>query len=80
MHRYYFDIVDHNGLASDHEGIEFLTMDDAVAEARRALGGLVKDALNNGYDLPIAIHIRDGDEGPIFLTVTMTEENLTPIR
>jgi uncharacterized protein DUF6894 len=75
MHRYYFDIVDHNGLTSDTDGMEFHTMNEAVAEARRALGSLVKDALTDGHDLPIEIHIRDGDEGPVFLTVTMTTED-----
>ncbi len=72
MHRYYFDIVDHHGQTSDTEGMEFETMDEAVAEARRALGGMVKDALSDGGSLPIEIHIRDGDEGPVVLTVTMT--------
>ena len=37
--RYYFDIVDHNGLVSDEDGMEFQNMDEAIAEARRALGG-----------------------------------------
>ena len=80
MHRFYFDIVDHQGLTSDTEGMEFESMDEAVIEARRAMGGLVKDALHGGHDLPIAIHIRDGDEGPISLTVTMTAEHGRPIR
>lgn len=75
MHRYYFDIVDHSGLASDTEGMEFETMEQAMAEARRALGGLVKDALSNNHDLPIAIHIRDGEERPVFLTVTIIAEH-----
>ena len=75
MHRYYFDIVDQNGLTSDTEGMEFPTMDQAVAEARRALGGLVKDALSDGQTLPIEIRIRDGDKRPVLLTVIMTTEN-----
>ena len=75
MHRYYFDIVDQNGLTSDTEGMEFPTMDQAVAEARRALGGLVKDALSDGQNLPIEIRIRDGDKRPVLLTVIMTTEN-----
>jgi len=78
MHRYFFDIVDHNGLTSDTEGMEFPTMNEAGAEARRALGGMVKDALSNGNTLPIEIRIRDGDEGPIFLTVSMTTEDGSP--
>lgn len=78
MHRYFFDIVDQNGLTSDTEGMEFPTMDEAVAEARRALGGLVKDALADGQNLPIEIRIRDGDQGPVFLTVNMTTQDGSP--
>lgn len=78
MHRYFFDIVDQNGLTSDTEGMEFPTMEEAVAEARRALGGLVKDALSVGQHLPIEIRIRDGDQGPVFLTVNMTTEDGSP--
>lgn len=75
MHRYYFDVVDHNGLVTDQEGMEFPSMDEAVAEARRALGGMVKDALADGQQLPIEIRVRDGDEGPVVLSVTMTAVN-----
>jgi hypothetical protein len=75
MPTYYFDVVDGGGLVRDTEGIEFASMDAAVAEARRALGGMVKDALSGGNEHPIEIRIRDGDEGPIVLSVTVTSVN-----
>ncbi|HEY9013031.1 MAG TPA: hypothetical protein VIN06_18655 [Devosia sp.] len=71
MPRYFFDIFDSNGLARDEEGMDFGTMDEAVAEARRTLGGLVKDALLEGDESQIEIRIRDGAEGPVILSVTM---------
>lgn len=75
MSRYFFDVVDQNGRTRDTQGMELDSMDAAIIEARRALGGLVKDALSDGHELPIEIHIRDGDEGPVVLTVLMTEVN-----
>ena len=75
MPRYYFDVVDASGLVRDTEGMEFDDMDAAVAEARRALGSMVKDALSDGSEHPIEIRIRDGDEGPILLSVTVTSVN-----
>ena len=53
MPRYFFDIFDAQGLTRDEEGMEFANMDEAVAEARRTLGGMVKDALLNGGESPI---------------------------
>jgi hypothetical protein len=70
MPRYFFDIFDAQGLTRDEEGIEFASMDDAVAEARRTLGGMVKDALLDGHENEIEIRIRDG-QGPVVLSVTM---------
>ena len=75
MPTYYFDVFDGSGLVRDLEGMEFEDMDAAVAEARRALGGMVKDALSDGSEHPIEIRIRDGDEGPIVLSVTVTSVN-----
>lgn len=76
MPTYYFDVFDGGGLVRDLEGMEFEDMDAAVAEARRALGGMVKDALSDGgSEHPIEIRIRDGDEGPILLSVTVTSVN-----
>jgi hypothetical protein len=71
MTRYYFDIFDKNGLTRDHEGIEFPSIREAETEARRALGGMVKDALAEGTEDQIEIRIRDGSEGPVILSVTM---------
>lgn len=70
MPRYFFDTFDAQGLARDEEGMEFANMDEAVAEARRTLGSMVKDALSAGSESPIEIRIRDG-EGPVILSVTM---------
>ena len=72
MPTYYFDVFDGNGLTRDETGMEFASMDEAIAEARRALGGMVKDALSDGGADEIEIRIRDGDEGPVHLHVTMT--------
>ena len=70
MPRYFFDIFDAQGLTRDEEGIEFANMDEAVAEARRTLGGMVKDAMLESGENQIEIRIRDG-EGPVILSVTM---------
>jgi hypothetical protein len=75
MHRYFFDIVDQNGRSSDTQGMELENLEAAIAEARRTLGGLVKDALSDGEYLPIEIHIRHGGEAPVVLTVSMTQQN-----
>ena len=71
MPRYFFDIFDRNGLTRDEEGMPFENMDEAVAEARRTLGGMVKDALLDEDDSQIEIRIRDGVEGPVILSVSM---------
>jgi hypothetical protein len=75
MPRFYFDVFDTSGLVRDEVGMEFGTMDEALAEARRTLGGLVKDALIEGTHDPIEIRVRDGDEGPVTLTVSVTAVN-----
>lgn len=70
MPRFFFDLFDKHGLVRDEEGMDFPSMDEAVAEARRTLAGMVKDALLQGEESPIEIRIRDG-QGPVVLSVTM---------
>lgn len=46
MQRYYFHILTPHGRENDDEGIVFKTLDDAIADAKRAAGEmLVDDAL-----------------------------------
>lgn len=76
MPRYYFDIQDKTGLTRDDVGMELPSMDDAVVEARRTLGGMIKDAMADTDQDQIEICIRDGAEGPMVLTLTLSTASL----
>ena len=74
MARYYFDIMDEEGIFLDDEGIDLPNMDSAIKEARRALADMVRDALRAQNPDSVSISIRDGAEGPIVLSVTLKTE------
>lgn len=76
MARYFFDIRDRDGFFADEAGLDLPDMDAAVAEARRALGEMVKDALRDGHEETIEILIRDGSDGPILLSISMASRDL----
>jgi len=75
MPRYYFDIHDQEGDFRDEEGLDFPDLDAAIAVARKTLGGLVQDALREPGLETVAITVRDGQDGPVMMRVTL-ETNL----
>ena len=74
MPRYYFDIRDAQGLHRDDVGMDFPDMDRAIAEGRRAIADMSRDALpaTNGESLEILI--RDHGEGPVRLSLSLTAD------
>jgi hypothetical protein len=74
MPRYYFDVHDRQGVHSDEVGLEFANMDAAIIEARRALADMTRESLITDGATDLSIVIRDGDDGPVNLVVTMTTE------
>ena len=76
MPRYYFDVQDSQGVHRDEVGLDFPDMDAAILEARRALADMTRESLVIDGATDLSIMIRDGDEGPVNLAVTMTTERL----
>jgi hypothetical protein len=74
MPRYYFDVHDTQGVHRDDVGLEFRDMDTAILEARRALADMTRESLLLDGATDLSIHIRDGDEGPVDIVITMTTE------
>ena len=74
MPRYYFDVHDAQGVHRDEVGLEFPDMDAAILEARRALADMTRENLMLDSATDLSIVIRDGEEGPVNLVVTMTTE------
>lgn len=74
MPQYFFDVQDGEGVFVDEVGMELPDMPTAVHEARRALGDMVRDALRDDEGGGIVIRIRDGVDGPVVLTVTLTTD------
>ena len=65
MTRYYFDLVDQDGLVADEEGLEFADMEGVEREATQAMADAARESLQR----PIkpgeaAIEVRD-DSGPV---------------
>jgi len=65
MTRYYFDLVDQDGLLVDEEGLEFPNLEGAEREATHAMA----DAARESFKRPIktseaSIEVRD-DFGPV---------------
>lgn len=75
MPRYYFDVHDGDGTFVDRVGVELRDMETAVREARKAIGDMVRDALRESDGSEISILVRDGADGPVLISVTMTTEN-----
>ena len=73
MPRYYFDVHDGQGEHRDDVGLEFPNMDAAIVEARRALADMTRESLLIDGATGLSIHIRDGDEGPVDLIISLTE-------
>ena len=74
MPQYYFDVQDSDGWFVDEVGMELADMDSAIREARLAIADMMRDALRGQSDEGILIRIRDGADGPVLLSVTLTTE------
>lgn len=74
MPRYFFDIRDQTGAHHDDVGLELPDMDAAILEARRALADMTRESLVLDGTTDLSIVIRDGQEGPVNLIVSMTTE------
>jgi cobalamin biosynthesis protein CbiD len=74
MPRYFFDIQDGEGVFVDDNGMELPDMETAIREARRALADMVRDVLREQSAQEVLIRIRDGADGPVVLSVTLTTE------
>jgi hypothetical protein len=74
MPRYYFDVTDDNGPHTDDVGLELPDMDAAILEARRALADMKRESLNGHDHTNLKIRIRDGDDGPVDVQVSMKTE------
>jgi 4-hydroxyphenylpyruvate dioxygenase-like putative hemolysin len=72
MPRYYFDVRDEDGASIDEVGIELPDMAAAIQEARRAVADMVRDALRESNIGDVAIAIRDGADGPVVLSVSLS--------
>ena len=72
MPLYFFDVRDAQGLHADETGLELPDMDTAIAEGRRALADMNREALLRQGSQDIQILIRDHDEGPILLELSVT--------
>ena len=74
MPRYYFDVTDDGGVHTDDVGLELPSMDAAILEARRALADMTRESLIEHNPANLRIRIRDGEDGPVNLVVSMTTE------
>ena len=74
MPHYYFDVHDSQGVHRDDVGLVFADMRAAITEARRALADMTRESLLIDDSPSLSIVIRDGEEGPVALHVSMTTE------
>ncbi|MDN5003799.1 DUF6894 family protein [Bradyrhizobium sp. GCM10027634] len=67
MVRYYFDLLDDDGMFADEEGLELSSLRAVQAEAAKALADMARDAVHNldgAAKRFMAIEVRD-DTGPV---------------
>jgi len=64
--RFYFDTRKGDDLIRDDEGLDFLTANEARADASRALGEMIKDAMPNGDHIDMAVEVRGDDKRALF--------------
>ena len=64
--RYYFDLVDHEGIAIDEEGMELPSIESVQEEAARSLVDMARDDFRPKHESAreLAIRVRD-DVGPV---------------
>jgi len=78
MTRYYFDLVDQDGLVIDEEGMEFGDMEAVEREATQAMADAARESLQRALKAgEAAIKVRD-DSGPVMrVRFTVEIERLT---
>lgn len=76
MPLYFFDVRDGQGTHRDEIGLELPDLDAAIAEARRALADMSREALADGGGYDLEILIRDHGEGPVKLVLSLKTEGI----
>ena len=71
MPRFYFDLLDRDGEHIDEEGVECQDLDQAIVLARRTVSEIAREAFRDTEQSELAIRIRDKEEGPVVLKVTL---------
>jgi hypothetical protein len=71
MTRFFFDLQNGGALSPDEEGIEFATVQDAQAEAVRAITEMAKDAAPTGPKSDFLMFVRGESHEQVF-TVALT--------
>jgi hypothetical protein len=81
--RFYFDTRKGGNLLRDDEGLEFLTANAARADASRALGEMIKDAMPDGDHLDMAVEVRGDNKRPLFkvqITFDVQSPDAVPLK
>ena len=78
MPLYYFDSRDGHSFICDEDGLEYQTVEEAVAQATAALADLARDVLPGSLRRDLAIEVRDGN-GPVFRTSLVFEATRLPM-
>lgn len=72
MPRYYFDLHDELGTATDEEGLELSSMSAVQGEAAKSVGDMARDAIMSapatGVRRRMAIEVRDAS-GPVMQVI-----------
>lgn len=76
MTRFYFDIRDQQESTFDNEGLEFEAVDDALAEARRALAEIMLEDIAHDGKGAICIEVRTGEGRALVEVVAASDERL----
>jgi hypothetical protein len=71
--RFYFDHLDGATFLRDSEGLEYATLEQALEEARAALGSIARDALPSAKSRELAIEVSDENRTPLFRVVLWFE-------
>jgi len=71
MPRFYFDLLDRDGEQIDEDGVECQDLDQAILLARQTVSEIAREAFRDTEQTELAIRIRDQEEGPVVLKVTL---------
>ena len=73
MPRFYFDTTDGDALIEDETGLELSDLDEAKAEAARALADLARDVLPASEVRELAVNVKDEANTLVMRTVLRFE-------